>query len=101
MKSLMEHIFLRKLKDFGDKWGINITINNIENNVFDFPDEAEIEKDENKQNNNNLITNSFVFMNDDKKFEDNPLKDIPGENNWFPYNTRKNWKYIKEKYKIN
>ena len=100
IKLLLEHIFLRKLKDFGDKWGIIIKVKNIENDVFDFPDKAEIEKDENKQNNNNLITNSFVFINDDKKFEDNQLKDIPLENNWFPYNARKNWKYIKEKKEI-
>ena len=97
IKLLLEHIFLRKLKDFGDKWGIDIKEKNFKNDVFDFPDKAEIEKDENKQNNNNLITNSFVFINDDKKFEDNQLKDIPLENNWFPYNARKNWKYIKEK----
>ena len=100
IKLLLEHIFLRKLKDFGDKWGINIKEKNFKIDVFDFPDKAEIEKDENKQNNNNLITNSFVFINDDKKFEDNQLKDIPLENNWFPYNARKNWKYIKEKKEI-
>ena len=103
IKLLLEHIFLRKLKDFGDRWGINIRMKDFENDVFDFPDKMEIERDDEKQNNNNLNTGSIVFINNDdhteEKIEDKGLNNKPLEDNndWFPSNKRKNWKFIKEK----
>ena len=103
IKLLLEHIFLKKLKDFGDKWRINIKIKESKQDVFDFPDEIEIERDEEKQKNNNLITNSFNFIKNDDNDNDNEnnnnlMENMPLiNNNWFPLNKRKNWKYIKEK----
>ena len=104
IKELLEHIFLIKLKDFGDKWGIDIQNIIIKNKNFDFPDKQEIRKDCQRKSNNDLITNSFndnINDNSDKgnnkkKIENNDLE----KNNWFPINRNKSWKYIKDKEKI-
>ena len=67
IKSLLEHCFLVKLKDFGNKWDININIQckPLENSNIDLPDKNDIESRELvKKNNNELNTNSFIFNQD-------------------------------------
>ena len=45
IKLLLENLYFIKLKDFSDKWGIDLQIEKIENNVLDFYDTNEIKDD--------------------------------------------------------
>ena len=105
IRILMANTFLTKLKDFGDNCDIKIEIKKIDNNNPHLPEQREIENDEEKQNNNNLITNSFNLVpdenNDIKKkndVNDNNMNNEFVENkNWFPFERSRKWKYIKDK----
>ena len=96
IKSVLSHTFLVKLKDFGEKWGIDIKNNNMENDIIEIPERIEAEGDEEKQNNHNLNNNSlnnYEIKNDEEEDENNNI--IP-ENNWFPFNKIRKWEYIKD-----
>ena len=109
IKAILEHTFLVKLKDFGDNWGIKIDNRIIEEDIIDIPQKNEVEHDEERQNNNNLITNSFIFINnennDEKEVDENENDNFEIEqinnNNWFPFEQGKNWKYIKDTMSLN
>ena len=99
IKQILEHTFLVKLKDFGEKWKIEIKNNKLDDEIVDFPDKKEIEKDEERENNNNLITNSFIYSNEEKKDEEinNQIDKMPIDpGNWFPFDSKKEWKYIND-----
>ena len=100
IKLLLENLYFIKLKDFSDKWGIDLQIEKIENNVLDFYDTNEIKDDELKQNNNNLNTNSFIYNtndNEDYENENDQLNIIPLEkNNWFPFKKNNKLNIVKE-----
>jgi len=100
IKILLENLCFIKLKDFSDKWGIVLQIEKIENNVLDFADMNEIQDDELKQNNNNLNTNSFIYVsNNNKDFENenDQINIIPLEkNNWFPLKKNNKLNIVKE-----
>ena len=100
IKLLLENLYFIKLKDFSDKWGIDLQIEKIENNVLDFADMNEIQDDELKQNNNNLNTNSFIYVsNNNKDFENenDQINIIPLEkNNWFPLKKNNKLNIVKE-----
>ena len=107
IKSLLEHCFLVKLKDFGIKWDINLNIQNkpLEKSNIDLPDRNDIESRELvKKNNNELNTNSFIF-NQDINVIDESNNDIDkfyknqddNNNKWFPFEEGKEWKYMKSK----
>ena len=106
IKSLLEHCFLVKLKDFGNKWGININIQYkpLEKSIIDLPDKNDIESRELvKQNNNKLNTNSFIFSQDINDIDEsnNVIENInkkrDDNNIWFPFEEGKEWKYMKSK----
>ena len=109
IKAILEHTFLVKLKDFGDNWGIKIDNRIIEEDIIDIPQKNEVEHDEERQNNNNLITNSFIFINnennDEKEIDENENDNFEIEqinnNNWFPFEQGKNWKYITDTMLLN
>ena len=103
IRILLANTFLTKLKDFGENWDIKIEIKKIECDNLNLPEQRDIENDDEKQNNNKLITNSFNFIPDENIIEkeineNNNLDNEFVENkNWFPFERNKKWKYIKDK----
>ena len=101
IKSHLEHCFLVKLKDFGNKWEININVQHPppEGSDIDLPDKNDVEFAKLvKSSNNDLNTNSFIFNENtsDNDESNDVLDDVKNENNdvWFPYQG-KEWKYKK------
>ena len=101
IKAMLEHIFLVKLKDFGDEWGIKIENVMIKEEFNFLPDKKAVECDEERQSNNKLITNSFNLNYEDNgnEIEEKNINNIFEENqkDWFPYERTREWKYIKDK----
>ena len=103
IRMLLANTFLIKLKDFGDSWDIKIQINKIEDGDPNLPEQRDIEIDEEKQNNNKLITNSFIYIPDENidenELDENKIlnKESIEQKNWFPFEKSRNWKYIKDK----
>ena len=95
IKKILEHTFKVKLKDFGERWNIEIKNLNLEEEKNDFPEKNDVEDDQVKDKNNKLKTNSFNYITDDKNEEEKNI--IPNNiQNWFPFNRNRNWKYLKD-----
>ena len=95
IKKILEHTFKVKLKDFGERWNIEIKNLNLEEEKNDFPDKYDLEDDSSIDKNNKLITNSFNYITDDKNEEEGDIKPVDIKN-WFPFNSNRNWKYLKD-----
>ena len=95
-KTILANTFLIKLKQFGERCNMNIEIKKLDESNIILPERRDVEPDEERKNNNNLNTNSFIYIleeqNGDKIDENNNYHYKPEliENKfWFPFDKNK------------